>query len=413
MNRIASLEQFCHKIGIFSTNPASSSITLGPYGQLLLAQIKHEWLRANLYKFESNFLVKNLNLMDSKSNVFDGDYYIRSLTNVFGHAKLPIGLINVFDSKEDSKNNKLEFKPILNKELNFFTRHSSNMCLNSFHFYDTDSVEMSFVDPLAFWQRERKNWWMKLLRNPENVSFGLNEKDAFSDENNLYYNLNFGDTNGKEKDSTHKNWLENIKHFDDLEHNRDLLKSLNIIDKKSLLSKSKQIIITQTNCQNVLETILYDSVEFPPVQEKKPILSFKKEKKKTVFNLDYRLAPFKACILFQSSLKNVQKNSNNINDLKKNLNLNDNLDSIAINLKKLFVLNQINVVLMNVAKESDIESKYDSLDEMGVPYVVYLPSTIVKDGICFIRSRDTTLLEKAHLSLVVKQFSSISNALHF
>ena len=165
MNRIASLEQFCNKIGIFSTNPTSSSITLGPYGQLLLAQIKHEWLRANLYKFESNFLVKNLNLMDSKSNVFDGDYYIRSLTSVFGHTKLPIGLVNVFESKEDSKTNaKLEFKPILNKELNFFTRHSSNMCLNSFHFYDTDSVEMSFVDPLAFWQRERKNWWMKLLR---------------------------------------------------------------------------------------------------------------------------------------------------------------------------------------------------------------------------------------------------------
>jgi glycyl-tRNA synthetase (class II) len=148
------------------------------------------------------------------------------------------------------------------------------------------------------------------------------------------------------------------------------------------------------------------------MQEKS--LNLKKAKEKIVFNLDYRLAPFKACVLFHSSLKDESiKKNNNINDLKRNLNLNDNLDSIANSLKKLFVLNQINVMLMDVANENDIESKYDSLDEMGVPYVVYLPSTIVKDGICFIRSRDTTLSEKTHLSLVVKQFSSISNALHF
>ena len=187
-----------------------------------------------------------------------------------------------------------------------------------------------------------------------------------------------------------------------------------------LLARTKQVILTQTNCQTVLENVLFDAVEFPYMKNHEYLRNT--HSNKTVFNLDYRLAPFKACILFESSTKSKQvdaspsqSSTHNLasNGVAKSLKPKDSLSSIASDLKKIFYVNQINVLVMDVHDEQELAAKYDTLDEMGVPYAVYLPTSITKDGFCFIRNRDTSLCEKTHINLVVKHFCSISNALHF
>lgn len=116
------------------------------------------------------------------------------------------------------------------------------------------------------------------------------------------------------------------------------------------------------------------------------------KKEKDTFKIDFRLAPYKACILYKDE-----------NDLKK----------IAMDYRNLFyVKNKTSVLLMEI-KDDDLQEKYDRLDELGVPYSIYLPSAITKDGLCLVRNRDTSLSETTHLSLVLKQFASIQNALSF
>ena len=69
--------------------------------------------------------------------------------------------------------------------------------------------------------------------------------------------------------------------------------------------------------------------------------------------------------------------------------------------------------MMPVKTEMELNERHDHLDMMGVPYSIYLPPSLPTDGICFVRSRETTLQEHLHISLLVKQFVSISNALSF
>ena len=416
MNRIVLLENFCKKIGIFTTNaklsPATQQtqtkssiiqnqkVTYGPYGQLLLEQIKNEWIRANLSKFKSNFLINDLNVLKeihAEKKDIDFDFFFDNLSAFFNIEKLPIGLVNVFKCLNDDMPSEFEYKMKTNESLNFLTKYNSDafINLNCLHFCENNSIgnqiKESFVDPLTFWQRERKNWWGKFLRSPENLTF-ITEKEKGIEQTNICYEVDVSILNENEKKDPSFRWLENIRHFDSSQS--DQLRSvLKPFLHNKLLSSTKQVILTQTNCQNVLENVLFDSVEFPLVDPHENLIN--KYSSKTVFNLDYRLAPYKAALLFESK------------------GTNSGISLIANDLKKQFYSHNINVMLISSLNESDLNEKYALLDEMGIPYAVYLPLTITNNGLCSIRNRDTSLFEETHISLVVKHFSLISNALQF
>jgi glycyl-tRNA synthetase (class II) len=156
----------------------------------------------------------------------------------------------------------------------------------------------------------------------------------------------------------------------------------------------------------VLESILLDCVEYR--RRKSEVLRncvIKDEKDKLVFRLDFRLAPYKACIIYQKSSSQA---SSSVDET--------NCEKLAIDLKKLFVYHQINVFVMTFdsSQKETIQDKYEKLDVLGVPYAVYLNTSLVlKDGFCAVRNRDTTLEEHLHISHVVDQFRAISNALNY
>jgi len=414
MNRIILLENFCKKLGIFTVNgkqsPTASQtqsntlqaqkITYGPYGQLLLEQIKNEWIRANLNKFRNNFLISHSNILkqiESGNEEVDLNYYFDNLSLDFNDEHLPIGLINVFNRSIDDMPSEFEYTPKVKEEINFLTKYysASSMNLNCIHFCRNNSIgsqlKESFVDPLTFWQRERKNWWIKALRSPENVTL-ITDKEERIEQTNISYEIDLTLSNERNDEKPLLNWLENIRHLD-ASQNEHLARFLKPFQRNKLLSTTIEVILTQTNCQNVLENLLFDSVEFPFMKSHKNLQN--KHSNKTVFNLDYRLAPFKASILFESNGKT------------------DGMTSIANDLKKQFYSCHINVLMMNHLNENELDDKYSLLDEMGIPYAIYLPSSITKDGLCFIRNRDTSICEKTHISLVVKHFSLITNALQF
>ncbi|CAF0708952.1 unnamed protein product [Brachionus calyciflorus] len=344
MNRLTRLENFCEKTGIFNFKNSS----FGPYGYALINQIKHEWLKFSLNKFNNNYLIENVDLLEKNASNFELNSYIEKLPN-FGNNKEPIGLVNIFPN---TKNESLLFK-----------KKNNQTNLNVIYLNHDNSSDLFLA-----WQRERLQWWSKIAHYPEHL---LIEKP------DLVYHFNDSEIKNKiEKISMVKIDLAEFKNFQNLDKKLD------------------NLVISETSAETILENILIDSVQFPDdlnLGEKLEKFNIK-VKDKVYFNIDFRLAPYKICMLYTPEQTNVK--------------------SLAIDFKKIFYQKtKHNILLFELDDECNLEAKYDHLDLMGIPYSVYLPSSVSKDGICKLRSRDTTLSEETHLNLVIQQFNAILNSL--
>lgn len=407
MNRPHILD-FCLRNGIFKHCTSSGVVIFGPYGKLLLEEIKKEWLRANIKKFQHNFLVdSNENLLQKSTHKFESNFLVKSISEVYGIKELPVGLLNIYKSKLTKESSqKFSDQCFL---LNNLKNNSMVTYLNAFHFHNNQKINFDAStdiedtlmksDPLAFWQRERKNWWIKIFNSPEFVEMihsGPNKEEDSIDNFHVVYKQN--NDSSKDDNDVIATSLESIKHITDLMVNKQFLHSLlNSTDIQSnfLLKDTNQMIVTQTTCEQVLENVLLDSVQYRRMKSDILKKTNPNEKQKIIFRLNFKLAPHKACILYNKpESKDAEAFANEARDLK-----------------KLFFYNQIDVLLMPVVSEEELQFKYDHLDEMGVPYSIYLPPGLTKDGMCHVRNRETTLQEHLHISLVVKQFKAISNAL--
>lgn len=344
MNRLLKLEKFCEKTGIF----CFKSHKFGPYGYALKNQIKNEWLRFSLNKFSNNYLVENIDLLEKKESNFDLKYFISKLAN-FGKKSHLVGLINTFDSAKPDKN-----------EPTLFIGINNQTNLNAIY------LNFDLEDHYSFWQHERLQWWSKIVNFPEHLML---------DKSDLIYHYDQTDIKNKIEKVTLVNNFENLLNFKNME-------------------PIKNLIISETNCETILENILIDSVQFPDDLKLKENLGQYgiNVQDKIYFNLDFRLAPFKICLLYSSQVR-----------------------ELAQDFKKIFYFKtKQNILLFELDdNEADLEDKYDHIDLMGIPYSVYLPKSITKDGICKLRNRDTTVNEETHLNLVIQQFNSIVNALSF
>jgi glycyl-tRNA synthetase (class II) len=401
MKRIPNLIEFCRSTGILNVCETTRSVKYGCYGELLLKQIESEWLRANFTKFNTSFIMESHNLLDEKAaDQFGLKNFADSLSDVFELQKLPFSLLNIAKSNKEKLINWNKCEASMsrfNEETHFYSDNRPQMFthLNSFHFCNDEHNEHN--DSLSFWQRERKNWWIKLFNCPENVEM---KSKPLVDENFGMIDLFYRFEPQEEKESK---WLENIKYFENLKNHQCLRSLLNSFGDHLLIKNSKKLIVTQTTAQNVLESILHDSVEYR--RKKSDVLkncTIQNEKDKLVFRLDYRLAPYKACIIYQKSSSTPSTDETNC-------------EKLATDLRKLFVYHQINVFVISFdSQKESIQDKYDKLDVLGVPYSVYLNTSLVlKDGFCAVRNRDTTLEEHLHISHVVDQFRAISNALNY
>jgi hypothetical protein len=387
MNRIAKIEKFCHKIGILKkpTSQNETTTVFGPYGFMLLEQIRSEWTRIHNLKYASNFMLNGVEILNRKKPTdLDVDSIAQSIRSNFNLNELPLGIINIVEKEPAAAERSQPF--LLFKNLSKETE------LN--YIYLNDSAE---VDTLVYWQTERRRWWSRHLQCSYNLTLESVKEEAKSRhqfESALVYSMSEADKR--------KCFLEKLTHFNDIRESKNaFLAGLFSKLEKKIAHNKRDLLIAETSCERILESLLIDSVNEPA---KEYVDKLKKHdirpRADTVFGLDFRLAPYKACVLFKPPQE--KKSSSN-------------LSVIAGDLKKMCYMNNVNVFLMWVDSDekSVLNAKYKHLDEMGVPFCIYLPPTVIKDGICQVRNRDTDIAERTHLSLVAKNFKSYAESLNF
>jgi glycyl-tRNA synthetase (class II) len=386
MDRIVKLEKLCHKIGIIKQS--SNATTFGPYGYMILEQIRAEWTRINKIKYDNTFMLNGFDLVNTETTNrkksghdvnknSDASFITESLRSNFNLAQLPFGIINVVEKKPEKKE-----PPFL-----LFKNLAKETKLR--YVYMNDSVD---VDTLIYWQTERRRWWSRHLQSSykialESVNDAKSSKLKF--ESSLVYHM---------AESNQKCTLEKLTYFSDVGASEvsSLVDMFAKFEKPAQVRHKRDLLIAETSCERVLESLLIDSVNEPGGQEYVKQLAQHKvhARANTVFGLDFRLAPLKACILYKNDRS---------------------LSVIASDLKKMCYMNNVSVFLMSVESDDSttLAEKHQHLDEMGVPFCVYLPPRTVKDGICLVRNRDTDISERTHLSLVAKNFKSFSDSLNF
>ena len=228
---------------------------------------------------------------------------------------------------------------------------------HNLNFYNFTMDNDKHNDRLLNWIQKRKAFWVRLFSMPENI-----EMKILSDDNvKFVYNYN-----GVEKS------LERISCFNYEKFNKESL-----LPKMSL--KFEKLTFIQTNSELIFENLLVDSI-------RERILS-----KRPVFHLDLRISPYKACILMKSNSIESQQ--------------------ISDDLLNLFLKSDIKVFKQEFSEDNELNGLFEKFDEFGIPFVIILPDNLNQNGICYLRSRDTTIQEHLHFTHLVDQFKFLLNSI--
>lgn len=367
MNRIKQLEDICKRIGVFSNG------RFGVYGNLILNQIKTQWANVNVSKYPNIFILNSVDMFDNRAaDVAGSKQFIESIKSSFSLNKLPIGIINVVESEPTES---------FQQSLRLFKNANRMTSLN--FFYLTDSKANS----LTQWQTERRRWWTRHLQSPHNLD-AVNKNGETGDQFKLQVDIKY-------KIDQSEDLCERLCYYDDYEKlNNQFFTELHQAF-NATSNKKTDILMSQTTCENILERVMLDSVSMLSKEELARLQDHKlKPHQDPVFSLDFRLAPFKACILLNSSQGKL-------------------LVDVADDLKKKCYLQNINMFLLDYKNDQDLESKFKHLDLMGVPFSIQLQAQTIEDGVCLVRNRDTGLQEQMHVSRVANNFRSFAESLNF
>ncbi|XP_050301645.1 DNA polymerase subunit gamma-2, mitochondrial [Anthonomus grandis grandis] len=77
------------------------------------------------------------------------------------------------------------------------------------------------------------------------------------------------------------------------------------------------------------------------------------------------------------------------------------LNDLALYLTKQLRLNHVSTLFSASSSKLSLEAQWRLYDEMGIPYNILLNEKTLKDGLAFLRSRDTTLKEQVHVTELV------------
>jgi glycyl-tRNA synthetase (class II) len=296
---------------------------------------------------------------------------------------LPFGIVNIYneeiksvpDVSENSKNaSEHQF-------INISNYSQTSTSLNAIYFFNKNRVNEYLVN----WQRKRKKWFLKFMSLPENIHLSIdNEHEmnfVYKFENKFDLKIetmiHLKNTDFMKEGSSNAP-LDSVQ-----QHHQDLIKGLHsiveVIKSETPFKGVEDIdvLVVKSRCEDILESILFDSFQ----------IRDKNISGKDVFRLDIRLAPYKACILIKSNIK-------------------ENV-TIAADLKKMFYFENISVFSQSYENDEDLKGKFDYIDQLGVPFAIVMPHTLKTDGVCLVRYRETTLLQKLHFSQIVKHFKEM------
>lgn len=76
----------------------------------------------------------------------------------------------------------------------------------------------------------------------------------------------------------------------------------------------------------------------------------------------------------------------------------DELKDLAVYLCRQLRKNHISCLYLPSSYKNTLDSQWKQYDQMGIPYNVLLNENTLKNGIIYLRNRDTTLKEQVHVA---------------
>nr|XP_023028589.1 DNA polymerase subunit gamma-2, mitochondrial [Leptinotarsa decemlineata] len=77
------------------------------------------------------------------------------------------------------------------------------------------------------------------------------------------------------------------------------------------------------------------------------------------------------------------------------------LSDLAVYICRQLRTNHVSTLLLPSSNQLKLDAQFKQYDELGVPYTILLSDSTLKDGIVFLRNRETTLKEQVHVSQLV------------
>lgn len=189
MNRVLKLEDLCSRIGIFRRG--GDRIEWGPYGYLLLNQIKSMWLERILNNYPNMFLAdsdpKRLDYF--KSSVLRGGLWLDNNNGDSAHQQIKqqFGLASVTPDRAADKPGR-KSPHVLFAGIQSVTE----LCAKRIDLTSSTKISTDLsttIDAGTYWQNERVNWWSKFLNSPQNMSAEKFDSDDPLEPNTLHSNI--------------------------------------------------------------------------------------------------------------------------------------------------------------------------------------------------------------------------------
>ncbi|XP_035223788.1 DNA polymerase subunit gamma-2, mitochondrial-like [Stegodyphus dumicola] len=370
-NCFIKLIQICGKNGFLNIGRTDSStaICYGPLGSLLKRNVFREWLFSVLNNSDATvFPVERQSregrLLLEKIPREAADYLLSDVVGIYIDTlpvvgcNLPFGIaayghcvnsMKVSSLKESTdsvlKTNLRGLKAWTRMSLAFFTPRKK--ATHWFH----------------YWSRQRYLWWRKFSSIPS--KFSLSEV-VKTPEGNEHLSIHLEFPWGNELLETTTLYENNFSKDLWACHSSKHISNKNFADMPSIVT-----------CETELDMAVLAYLANSYTKK------LRGEEIRNVFQLHYKLAPYKVCFSLEGNNMEFMKQ---LDDIRKHLT--KELKCAGILVLPKFDINPL----------EDTQFHYVRFDEMGIPYTVVLNDNVLQTGIVGLRNRDTTVQEQIHIS---------------
>ncbi|KAF7286111.1 hypothetical protein GWI33_007759 [Rhynchophorus ferrugineus] len=343
--------QDCTKVETLS----NASITEEDY--FVAPPEKQGFIRKNLRREWFNNIVINSEICMFLDEDLSATF---SFANNFCDNTLPFGLAQEFPLYDMNQQAGINYN-VLNEALEFdrFFLPKDKICLNS-------TIFLPANDSLPFfhkWQKQRRMWWRKFSPNPGRYSLTDIKID----------NKSFQSVDIVAKYSWGNQIVErlyispNCDNADEFKKHNKTIEACKVVSEVSLNS-----LFLNTICD------AYEESEY-------------KGNSRTFFRFHRKLAPYRISLTLAASSPETK----------------DELNDLALYLTKQLRANNVSTLYLFNRTCSASKDSWVQFDELGIPYNVALDENTLKNGVIFLRSRDTTLKEEVHVSELISYVNQL------
>ncbi|CAH1999452.1 unnamed protein product [Acanthoscelides obtectus] len=323
----------------------------GPVGLLLLSNLESEWF----FHFVIN---KDVTVFINKDD----------FTSTFNFAKntccdrLPFGIVEKKGNKKMNSDDLIQYKTLTNSDsIEFckrFPEEEKQFLKGTFFISPNESTKFFHQ-----FQRQRRIWWRKISASPGRYLLTDNKTCE----------------NGSQTVEINAKYPWGYQEIEKLVLNSDLndlgLENSQVQFKEGRKAVRPHTVTSTINLSTMFLNFLCDGYEEPLFQGKP----------RTILRFHRKVAPYR--ISFAVSGTNAVSISE--------------LSDLALYLSRQLRSNHISTLLLPSTSKHSLEAQYKQYDQLGVPYTAVLNENTLKDGILYLRSRDTTLKEQVHVTSLV------------